>query len=212
MTTTPTNTCSQGGAHGIYVASRASIPERPMMWQGLRLKGWPIVSTWIDEAGEGETGDFTELWQRIHDEIASSVGVLLYAEVGDFPLKGALIECGIALGMGKPVAVVLPSVRLEPRSMKPIGSWAAHPNVQSFDDLATAKDWLLAAPASAQEAPHAVRVAGERLASCAFNLAQRNPGQFTERDIETLDYARKEWDAAIIAALASAEPKMGERD
>ncbi len=130
-------------ARGIYVASRASIPERPMMWQGLRLKGWPIVSTWIDEAEEGETEDFGELWQRIRDEIASSAGVLLYAEGDDFPLKGALIECGIALGMGKPVATVLPYIAHDKRRMKVIGSWVAHPNVRNFELLEQAKEWLL---------------------------------------------------------------------
>ncbi|WP_019653985.1 hypothetical protein [Variovorax atrisoli] len=128
---------------GIYVASRASVPERPMMWRGLREKGWPIISTWIDESGEGETRSYAELWQRIHAEIAASAGVLLYAEAEDFPLKGALVECGIALGMGKPVAFVLPDVALAPRSMKPIGSWVAHPNTRRFDSLADAKDWLL---------------------------------------------------------------------
>ena len=148
----PAPAASEGVARGIYVASRASVPERPAMWRGLRLKGWPIISTWIDEAGEGETESYAELWQRIHDEIAASDGVLLYAEVDDFPLKGALIECGIALGMGKPVAFVLPDVALAARSMKPIGSWAAHPNVRRFNSLADAKDWLLASPSTPEPA------------------------------------------------------------
>jgi hypothetical protein len=90
----------------VYVASRASIPERPAMWQRLRKQGWNISSTWIDEAGEGETGSFSELWQRITDEIRRSAGVVLYVEPEDLPLKGAYIEIGMALGMGKPVAVV----------------------------------------------------------------------------------------------------------
>lgn len=38
--------------------------------------------------------------------------------------------------------------------------------------------------------------AGAALANCAFNLAQRNPGEFTARDIVALDQARKDWDAA----------------
>ena len=41
---------------GIYVASRVSRAE---MWRGYRDEGGvPIVSTWIDEAGDGETDDF----------------------------------------------------------------------------------------------------------------------------------------------------------
>lgn len=42
-----------------------------------------------------------------------------------------------------------------------------------------------------------LRHAGAMLSNCAFNLAQRNPGQFTARDIEALDSSRKAWDAAI---------------
>ena len=149
---------------GFYVASRASIPERPMMWQGLRMKGWPITSSWIDEAGEGETEDMGELWRRIHAEIARSTGVLLYAEVGDFPLKGALIECGIALGMGKPVALVLPDVRLEPRSMKPVGSWAAHPLVKRYETLEEARAALAQPAPVAAPAPPSVLLTDTELA------------------------------------------------
>jgi hypothetical protein len=114
---------------GIYVASRASSAARPAMWRGLRDAGWPITSSWIDEAGEGETGDFCELWSRIDREIRSSRGLVIYAEPEDFPLKGAYIEAGIAIGAGLPVAVVLPGVQLEARSDRPMGSWIRHPAV-----------------------------------------------------------------------------------
>lgn len=119
----------------IYVASRASIPERSAMWRTLRKLGWQITSTWIDEAGEGETDDFTELWDRITSEIAAANKVVLYAEQDDFPLKGAILEAGIALGMGKPVVVCLPGVRLDGRTCRPIGSWVAHRNVVRIDKL-----------------------------------------------------------------------------
>lgn len=45
----------------IYVASRASIPERGAMWRRFRAQGVPITSSWIDEDGEGQTADFREL-------------------------------------------------------------------------------------------------------------------------------------------------------
>ncbi len=114
---------------GLYVASRASVPARAAMWRALREAGWPIVATWIDEAGEGETESFTELWARIEREIRSARGLIVYAEPGDFPLKGAYLEAGIALGAGLPVAVVMPGVDLEPRSARPMGSWIRHPRV-----------------------------------------------------------------------------------
>jgi hypothetical protein len=135
--------------HGIYVASRASLPERPARWRQLRDAGWPIVSTWIDEAGEGETADLGELWTRIESEVRRSAGVLLHVESDDFPLKGALIEVGMALGMGRRVGVYAPGVSLEERSMRPIGSWARHPMVSMFDTLEAARDWVLAAPEAA---------------------------------------------------------------
>jgi hypothetical protein len=139
----------------LYVASRASVAERPAMWRSLRdEQGWRIVSSWIDEAGEGETDDLCELWTRIDAEIRACAGLILYAEPGDFPLKGALVEAGIALGMGKPVAVVLsdPSV-LHPRSFRPLGSWAKHPRCRLCSSLDDARAWIAGRGATAGPAP-----------------------------------------------------------
>ena len=112
----------------VYVASRASVPERVAMWRALRdERGVDITSSWIDEAGEGKTHDFTELWARIQDEMARSAALILYATPEDFPLKGALVEAGMALMWGLPVYLVLPGVMLEERSKRPIGSWVCHP-------------------------------------------------------------------------------------
>lgn len=119
----------------IYVASRASVPERGAMWRRFRSEGFRIVSSWIDEDGAGATESMEDLWQRISDEVAQAYGVVLYAEAGDFPLKGALIEVGIALGLSKPVVVCLPNVTLDPRSARPIGSWIFHPLVERIDDV-----------------------------------------------------------------------------
>lgn len=122
----------------IYVASRASVPERAAMWRNLRSQGWPIISTWIDEDGEGATDDFGELWSRIEREVTSATRLIFYAEPDDLPLKGALIEAGMALAAGVPVYAVLPGVNLHPRSWRPVGSWLAHPNVTIAPSLAAA--------------------------------------------------------------------------
>lgn len=119
-----------GRLPSVYVASRASVPARPTMWKLLRDEGAIIVSSWIDEAGEGETIDFSELWQRIEGEIRAADRLVLYVEPEDFPLKGALVEVGMALSLGKPIWVVAPGVELEMRGMRPLGSWAKHPGVQ----------------------------------------------------------------------------------
>lgn len=123
----------------IYIASRASIPERSAMWRRFRdHDGVDITSSWIDEAGEGQTASFAELWDRIEREIGAATRLVLYAEQDDFPLKGALIEAGIALGMGKPVTVCLPGVKLDGRTHRPIGSWIEFRRVSRCDDIRAA--------------------------------------------------------------------------
>lgn len=136
---------TQKRAGPIYVASRASIPERSAMWRRLRDEGWQITSSWIDEAGEGETADFTDLWDRIMREIAAANKLVLFAETDDFPLKGAILEAGIAVGMGKPVVVCLPGVTLEGRTKRPIGSWISHRNVVRCDTLHSAMAYVYSA-------------------------------------------------------------------
>lgn len=114
---------------GVYVASRAT-PERSAMWRQLRTTGVPIISSWIDQAEKQETADFSDLWVRMVDEIHRSEFLLLYVEGLDFPLKGALVEVGIALAEGIPVKMVLPGILIDPVSYRPIGSWIKHPLVE----------------------------------------------------------------------------------
>jgi hypothetical protein len=115
---------------GAYIASRASLPERSAAWRRLRdVDGWAITCSWIDEAGPGESADLGALWQRIEAEIAGSDRLILYVEPDDFPLKGALIEVGMALACKIPIRIVAPGVELEPTSFRPLGSWVKHPLV-----------------------------------------------------------------------------------
>ncbi|MES0071850.1 hypothetical protein [Mesorhizobium sp. M0058] len=86
----------------IYTASKTVHAAK---WKQLRSDGWPIISTWIDEAGAGETVDFADLWSRCVDEAANASAVLLYREPGEV-LKGAFIEAGVALAAGKPVLAI----------------------------------------------------------------------------------------------------------
>jgi len=134
---------------GIYVASRSSVPARAAMWRELRGQGAPIISSWIDESGEGQTASFSELWQRIVSEIRSCCGLIVYVEPDDLPLKGAYVEVGMALALGKPVIVVAPGVAFnhDGKRPRPLGSWVAHPRVQFRDDIHSAI-------AALKEAPH----------------------------------------------------------
>lgn len=126
----------------IYVASRASVPKYPAEWRRLRSIGWPISSSWIDEAGPGETTSMTELWMRIESEVRAARGLVLWAEEEDFPLKGAFIEVGMALGMGKPVAVYT-RCAFDNSNYRPFGSWMNHPLVQRCFSLASAMQHIM---------------------------------------------------------------------
>lgn len=151
------------GGRGIYVASRASVPERAAMWRRLRDEGAPIVSTWIDEAGEGETADLSELWERVAREVRSAAALVLYAERDDFPLKGAYIEVGMALALGRPVYVVLPGVELESRSCRPTGSWVRHPTVTICATVEEAMARASATPTPERADPPGLREAASRV-------------------------------------------------
>jgi hypothetical protein len=87
---------------GIYVASKT---RHAQMWKDLRAAGWPIISTWIDEAGEGESASLSDLWRRCITESMSADAMLLYCADGDV-LKGAWIELGAALAHGRKVFAV----------------------------------------------------------------------------------------------------------
>ena len=86
----------------IFVASRTRHAAK---WRSLREAGWPIISTWIDEAGPGESRSLRNLALRCIQEAASCSYFILYCEEGD-QLKGALLECGAALANRIPVYCV----------------------------------------------------------------------------------------------------------
>lgn len=119
----------------VYAASRASIPQRPALWRALRAQGACIVSSWIDASEDEPDTDLSTLWARIEVEIRSCDRLVLYARPEDFPLKGALVEVGMALGMGKPVVVVLEDCELNPSTLRPLGSWCRHPDIRFEHDL-----------------------------------------------------------------------------
>jgi hypothetical protein len=104
----------------IYISSRVKHAE---LWRAYRDAGWPIISTWINQAGP------TPHWLNIQSEIAQCQVLLLYVVENDFPLKGALVEVGMALALNKTVVACAPGVQLEAESLRPLGSWLLHPRV-----------------------------------------------------------------------------------
>jgi hypothetical protein len=86
----------------IYIASKT---YHAPLWRDLRTQGIPIISTWIDEAGDEESSSFEDLWRRCIDEASSAQFTIVYRASGDV-LKGALIEVGAALASGRQVIAV----------------------------------------------------------------------------------------------------------
>ena len=88
---------------GIYIASKTKHADR---WRFIRDKaGTPIISTWIDEAGEGESKDLHDLWRRCIAEASSCRVLVVYREDAEI-LKGGWVEVGAALAVGTPVFAV----------------------------------------------------------------------------------------------------------
>lgn len=111
----------------IYMASKAKHGPR---WRALRDDhGVPINSSWIDEAEEGLTSDWADLWSRCVNEACEADAVILYCEPGEV-LKGALVEVGAALAVGNKVY----AVGCEGHS------FLAHPQVQECVSLGEALD------------------------------------------------------------------------
>lgn len=88
---------------GIYIASKTKHADR---WRLLRDKvGEPVISTWIDEAGPGESADLDDLWRRCVAEASACDVLIVYCEPGEV-LKGAWVEVGAALAHNVPVFAI----------------------------------------------------------------------------------------------------------
>lgn len=125
---------------GTYIASRASLPERAAAWRHLRdVDGYLIVSSWIDVVTQPRNADDTKplhaIWENITHEVTTAERVIVYAEPDDFPLKGTLVEVGMALAVGTPIYLVLPGVEIDPETFRPIGSWINHPLVSVVSSM-----------------------------------------------------------------------------
>lgn len=110
----------------LYVASKTKHASR---WRELRARGWLVVASWIDEAGEGETTDFADLAVRCIQEAANADFVLLYVEAGETQ-KGSLVEVGAALAAGKQVRCVGDS-RTVSKTFRNHPLWRDFPSVEA---------------------------------------------------------------------------------
>lgn len=87
----------------IYVASKTVHAPR---WRELRdVHGLPIISTWIDEAGQGESRSLRNLWSRCIAESKACNYLIAYRQPNEI-LKGAFVEIGAALAVNNRVYLV----------------------------------------------------------------------------------------------------------
>lgn len=109
----------------VYIASKVKHAPK---WRRLRDElsdgHVQIISTWIDEAGPGETTDRGDLALRCIQEASEADILILYAEEGDF-LKGALVECGAALAFNRQVWAVGPVLGIN-------SAFRSHPNWHEY--------------------------------------------------------------------------------
>lgn len=84
----------------IYMASKTiHAPKWRDLWD---RQGFNIISTWIDEADEGQTLDWPDLWTRCLTEASTCDILVVYREPYE-ELKGAWVEVGAALASGRVV-------------------------------------------------------------------------------------------------------------
>ena len=127
-------------AEGVYTASKT---RHALIWRNLRDSGIPIISTWIDEAGEGESGDLNDLWERCISESMRCKVMIIYRHETD-ALKGAWVELGAALAAGVPHIL---AVGLEGFTI------AKSKRITHFNDLDAAIDVARALLAEGESAP-----------------------------------------------------------
>lgn len=120
----------------VYVGS---ILQHADMWKELRELWAPeieITSRWIDfpniKAGDRHATilQFQKGWIENLEDIRNSNAMICYGEPTE-TLRGALVEAGMALGLGKPVLCV--------GNNSFFGSWQYHSLCWSFSSLVGAK-------------------------------------------------------------------------
>lgn len=124
-----------GSVPQVYTASK--LRHAPL-WLKLKQEyygQYEFTSRWIFIAGMvPESPDNAKVfWIRDYEDVKRSTHVLVYAE-GEENLRGALVEAGMGIALGKTVIVVGDS--------REYGSWQFHPSVLRAPDLGRAF-WMI---------------------------------------------------------------------
>lgn len=125
----------------VYTASKLHHRQR---WVSLRSQ-WPGVTftaRWPDLEKDRPSSDdeARSNWLKDEEDVRKADVVMVYAEDGEH-LRGALIEAGMAIALGKTVLVV--------GDHPDFGTWQHHPRVMHAADLDHAHSRLTELAASA---------------------------------------------------------------
>lgn len=117
----------------VYLASKLAHAKkwRELDWPEINLTArWPH-----SHVGVPDTADFARLfWTEDEDDVMSSDVVLVYAEDGEH-LRGALVEAGMGIALGKHVIVV--------GDHPDFGTWQYHPMVLRAKTLEQARSIIV---------------------------------------------------------------------
>lgn len=115
----------------------ASTLDRAQFWRDLALD-WPEIefcASWFrqDFFAESEPGACRKGWLRDMRDVSQCDVLMVYGAHGK-TLRGALVEAGVALALGKPVIVM--------GDHESYGTWQFHPGVVRLGSFVQAREWL----------------------------------------------------------------------
>lgn len=115
----------------------ASTLDHAGHWRAL-ARNWPEIefcASWIrqDFFSEADPEACRKAWLRDMHDISQCDVLMVYGQWGEI-LRGALVESGVALALGKPVVVM--------DEHESYGTWQFHPGVIRLCSFVQARDWL----------------------------------------------------------------------
>jgi nucleoside 2-deoxyribosyltransferase len=87
----------------IYVASKIYHANEWRHWRD--VKGFNIISTWIDKPIQNDPAELRTLWNDSINEL-HNCDILIAVRLRDEKLKGTMVEIGGALTLRKPIVLV----------------------------------------------------------------------------------------------------------
>ena len=124
----------------VYIASKLAYAEQFRGYrEAWKNEGIDLHARWFDQAiieqtSEVHLNDFHIFWLVDEEDVKNSDAVIVYGTERD-KLKGALVEAGIAIAMGKLVIII--------GDCPDFGTWQHHPLVTRAGSFEHAKTMIL---------------------------------------------------------------------